>query len=246
MWNNRGQYSVDFVIAIGVFILVTTFAFYSAISAFTPHYGRFDIYGCAYRISTLLSEDAGLNLTNIRYNKTTGKYNATLSADWEVNGSINSSSEDWYDAIGKDYEINTTIKRIGLADPYRIYTSYERCNPNVLNKTKVENFFNISWWSASNRFRGQGGEELLRNLSILLTLNSTYYRYNISLRYLNGTVCKCGKSTCQIGYPIPSYGEVAKFERLVVLDREYYECLDKGSMNCLNSTSLRRLVVYVW
>jgi len=223
--DRNGQYSVDLIIAVGLFILSITTAFYYTISAFMPHYERFDTYASAYRISTLLCEDAGLNVTN-----------GQLKTDWEKNGTINSLNPDWYN------DLNTSIKRVGLSDYFRIIklnSSYERCVPNVLNRTKVENFFNESWWNDSRRFDGQSGERLWRNLSILLTLNSSLYHYNVSLISLDGK-----KVEYQIGYPIPEYGEVAKFERLVVMD-DVYNCIDSGGL-CMNETSMKRLVVYVW
>ncbi len=250
--NKEGQYSLDLVIAIGVFIITATTAFYYMISAFTPHYSRFDIYASAYRVATILSEDAGLNLTNITY-QGNNNYTALLETNWEENGTINSSVEDWYNAINYTYKVNTTIKRVGLSDYYRILkldSSYERCIPNVLNATKVKNFFNKSWWNESYRFNwndtrfGDYNERLdkfYRNLSILIGLNSSLYRFNISIRNLNGEVYEIDGVECQIGYPIPDSGEIAKFERLVVID-DIYSCLD----NCMNSTSIKRLIVYVW
>jgi hypothetical protein len=76
------------------------------------------------------------------------------------------------------------------------------------------------------------------------------YHFNVSLRYLNGSIYRLNGVECQIGYPIPKSGEIAKFERLVVVDTDIINCLDKeldkGRGDCINATSLKRLVVYVW
>jgi hypothetical protein len=200
----------------------------------------------------ILSEDSGLNITVVNVSREEAK----IEIDWEVNGTINNTIANWYDIFQAYGDLNTTITRVGLADYYLIYTlnsSYERCTPCVLNFTKVEKFFNTTWWNDSNRFNRQVGDQLWRNISRLIGLGgSSLYHFNVSLRYLNETVYTLiddngNTIECQIGYPIPKSGEVAKFERLVVIDKEVMGCLNIGGRgDCINENTIKRLVVYVW
>jgi len=266
--DSRGQYSVDYMIAVAIFITTISFAFYYMVSTFTPYQSTFDIQASAYRVAMILAEDSGLNVSNVNVSGNTVSYE--IYVDWEdKNGTINNTIADWYNlskASGQNHKLNTTIVRVGLADHYQVFTfnsSYERCTPCVLNKTKVVRFFNLSWWNDTCRFNWNNSsrfgndyslrlDKFYRNLSILIGLGGTkFYHFNISLRYLNGTVCNLiddnGNSIrCQIGYPTPKSGEIAKFERLVVIDQDVVGCLNKGRGYCINATSLKRLVVYVW
>jgi len=259
--DDKAQYSVDYLIAMSIFILTISFAFYYLVSAFTPYRSTFDVQASAYRVAMILTEDSGLNVSNVNvsgYNGISCNISCDLYVNWEENGTINNTVADWYNlckASGQNHKLNTTIVRVGLADYYRISTlnsSYERCTPCVLNFTKVENFFSITWWSDNVRFNftpnnPQDLERFYRNLSILIGLgDSRLYHFNVSLRYLNGSIYRLNGIECQIGYPIPQSGEIAKFERLVVIDKDVMSCLDNGGRDCINATSLKRLVVYVW
>jgi len=225
--RRTGQISVDLMIAMAIFTLAVTYAVYTIVSTYYIQKTDFDEVATAYRISLLLAENPGLNVS---YNSTTNTY--YLSVDWQINGTINSSSANWLNST------DTSIKRIGLADTMRIATGrsyYEMCIPCVLNKTKVENFFNESWWNVSWRFKNQSGFKLYRNLSVLMSANG--YKFHIYLTYLNGT------KIYDIGYPLPEGGSVVKFVRLVILD-DTLRWLDQG--HSLNSSSLRLLEIYVW
>jgi hypothetical protein len=116
-----------------------------------------------------------------------------------------------------------------------------------LNETKVARFFNKSWWAEPCRFNTSDDTSLYKNLSYLIGLGGTgLYHFNISLRDLNGEVVKVDGVNCTIGYPIPSSGKIAKFERLVVIDKEVVPCIDAGRGDCIDASSIKRLVVYVW
>ncbi len=250
--DSKGQYSVDFLFAVFIFAITFSYAFYYLVSAFAPHVSTFDIEASAYRVAMILTEDSGLNVT---LGKNGTNYTVELRNDWEVNGTINNTISDWYDipkALGR---LNTTIARVGLADYSRIFefkSSYEKATPCLLNETKVERFFNVSWWADPCRFNFNPNDpSQLRsfyvNLSYLIGLGgSKLYHFNISIRDLNGDVVKVGGVECEIGYPVPESGKVAKFERLVVIDKDVIGCLDGGRGDCINAGSVKRLVVYVW
>ncbi|WP_457550523.1 DUF7287 family protein [Archaeoglobus sp.] len=259
--DSKGQYSLDFMISVAIFLLTVSFALYYMLSAFAPYQSTFTIQASAYRVAMILGEDAGLNITITDINKSSGTYNASIYVNWEENGTINNSVSNWYDLVNAVGSLNTTIARVGLADYYRIITfnsSYERSTPCLLNYTKVIHFFNSSWWNDTCRFNWNNSskfgsdyysrlDKFYRNLSVLIGLGgSRIYHFNVSLRYLNGSVCTLKGIVCEIGYPIPNTGNVAKFERLVVIDREVIGCLDGGRGDCINATTLKRLVVYVW
>ncbi len=226
--NDRGQFSVDLLIAVSIFLIAITFATYYVISSFIP-YEKSNLYlqVSAYKVAMLLSEDPGLNITNISINK--GVVTAEISTNWE-----DSLSRGDY-----DYLREGNITRIGLAKESPTKSSYERCLPCCLDRVKVKVFFNKSIW------KKVWGDEYLEKISNLIGLNiSIRYKrefnrmplsFNISLRYMNGTVCKIDGVTCSIGNSIPK-NNAFKFERMVVIcDEKNYEAKD-----------LKRLVVYVW
>ena len=86
----------------------------------------------------------------------------------------------------------------------------------------------------------------------LIGLNSTirHYYYNVSLRFMNGTVVNSSIGKLWIGYPLYVKGrfipqEFGKFERIVVLDNNkkiYAPKYDPSNP----SKCFLRLVVYVW
>jgi uncharacterized protein (UPF0333 family) len=224
MLNSRGQFSVDLLIAVSIFIIAVTVAIYYMISSFTP-YEEENIYlqALAYKVAILLAEDTGLNITN-----------GNISTNWEV--ALNNGDG--------TFVKQGNVTRIGLANEAPVTSSYERSLPCCLNETKVKVFFNNSTWD-----RVVGWNDYLTNISNLIGLNlSVSYKssefsrvpmsFNISLRYMNGSVVEIDNVTCQIGKPIPTNVNVVKFERIVVIYNEskpYYEASD-----------FRRLVVCVW
>jgi uncharacterized protein (UPF0333 family) len=232
MLNNKGQFSVDLLIAVSIFMVAVAVAIYYTISSFTP-YEEENIYlqALAYKVAMLLAEDAGLNVTNIT--KSGNVVYAKISTNWEV--ALNEGNG--------TFVRQGNVTRIGLAKEAPLKSSYERCLPCCLSETKVKVFFNNSTWDYVV------GWNDLENLSSLLGLNlSIRYgfgdfsriplSFNVSLRYMNGSVVKIDNVTCQIGEPIPVNGNVVKFERIVVIydeSKPYYEASD-----------FRRLVVCVW
>ncbi len=232
MLNKTGQLSVDLLIAVSIFTIAVTVAVYCVISSFTPYEAE-NIYlqALAYKVAMLLAEDAGLNVTNIT--KSGNVVCANISTNWESALSEGNGT----------FVIQKNVTRIGLASEAELKSSYERCLPCCLSKTKVKVFFNNSTWDSV-----VGWKDYLTNISDLLGLNlSVSYKFNdfnkvpisfnISLRYMNGTVVKIDNVTCQIGESIPT-GNIVKFERIVVIYDEgkpYYGASD-----------FRRLVVCVW
>ncbi len=230
MSDQKGQLSLDLLIAVLIFTLTTVAVMYYIVSSFTP-YSSESLYlqASAYRVAMILAEDAGLNVTNITGNGST-KY-VNISTNWEValnDGNIT-------------FVKQGNVTRIGLANAAPIKSSYEVCLPCCLNKTKVEVFFNKTKW------KEVWGNAYLTNLSNLLGLNilmrykhSKFIKmnisYNISLRYMNGTVVRLGNEVCQIGEPIPTTGNIVKFERLVVI----------YNGGVYHAKDIKRLVIYVW
>ena len=232
--NSKGQMSVDLLIAVAIMVLSITMASYYVISAFVPYSSRdIDLQASAYRVAMILSEDGGLWVTG----------NQLLESDWANHVKLNPN------------ETRSCLKRIGLANTSATYLtelSYEVRIPCYLNETKVEMFFNKSLWvRVFPPKQNYPYNYTLDRLANLIGLNSSirHYYYNVSLRYMNGTVVydpKIGK--LWIGYPLYVNGEFipqefGKFERIVVIDKNYNPNVNT-SRDLIKS--LRRLVVYVW
>ncbi len=233
--NSKGQMSVDLLIAVAIMVMSITMASYYIISAFVPYSSRdIDLQASAYRVAMILSEDGGLWVSG-------AKPNLLLESDWakHIESSPNAS------------EIKSCLRRIGLANTSTTYLtelSYEVRIPCYLNETKVMLFFNRSLWEKVY------GKDWRDKLATLIGLNSTikHYCYNVSLCYMNGTVVNSKIGKLWIGYPIYTYRngkkifipqEFGKFERIVVIDRNYNPNVNT-SQDLIKS--LRRLVVYVW
>lgn len=116
---------------------------------------------------------------------------------WWSNTSTNTSGTDW------ENHLNNT-QRVGLAS----VDAANKTTPNVLNKKKVEKFANISKDNLTE-FLG-----LYRNISGY----QLEYGYNISLFYLDGGLLKINDTNITAGYPIPATQDIAKIERLVMVD----------------------------
>jgi len=202
----RGQASVDLMIAVTMLVFSIVCASYTIMTMFTPYSGKIiDLEASAYRCAMILCEDAGLWVTN---------YDNTRIL-----------TTNWYKYLSAS-DVGLHLKRIGLANSstsYLLKLSYEVRIPCYLNESKVITFFNSSIWKRC--FGSSWLSEVAKRIGI-----DPRFRYNISLRYMNGSVMKLKGEVLEIGYPLPSTS-VVKFERLVTLDK---------------NGGLRRLIVYVW
>ncbi len=239
--DSKGQMSVDLLIAVAVMVLAITTASYYVISAFAPYSGRdIDLQASAYRVAMILSEDGGLWVSG----------NNLLETDWALKVRHYPS------------EVKECLKRIGLANSsttYLIRLSYEVQIPCYLNETKVLTFFNRTLWTdlfENDKPPNYPYDYTLDRLANLIGLNSTirHYYYNISLRYMNGTVVDSSIGKLWIGYPLYVDGEFipqefGKFERIVVIDGNtsvHALRYDPNDPPANPSKYFLRLVVYVW
>ncbi len=240
--DSKGQMSVDLLIAVAVMVLAITTASYYVISAFAPYSGRdIDLQASAYRVAMILSEDGGLWVSSEKPR--------LLESDWAQK------------IIEYKYNINKIkicLKRIGLANTsttYLIKLSYEVQIPCYLNETKVLTFFNRTLWTdlfEKDKPSNYPYNYTLDKIADLIGLNSSirHYYYNVSLRYMNGTVVDSSIGKLWIGYPLYVKGEFVpkefgKFERIVVLDNNKNVSAPKYDPSDPSKCFLR-LVVYVW
>ena len=216
--SKKAQLSLDFLLAISLFLFSLALASYYAIVSFIPYQSTtYDAKVCAYRIALLLSEDSGLNVSD-----------GNLSTQWEYSP----------DPIH-------TVTRIGLAMEPPLGSSYERSVPCRLNKSKVVTFFNLSWWELN--FHSDWKAYMARLIGLnVSTEHGKSYNFIIQLVYCNGTLYSLTDNygntvVCQIGNSnsIPSSGIYEKFERLVTV-------VDTTQNYVFSPEKILRLIVYVW
>ncbi len=223
----KGQVSIDFLIAITIFVIGLVLLISQVPMLFTSlQTVSTDIQPVAYRTSMILTEDGGVYGSG-----------GEINSNWENPEGIGNYTQN-RDNI-TDYIEN--VKRIGLARSAPGWSSSEGIIPNNLSVEKIKAL--RDWGNDSTN------ESKIRNkLGLFVTYNDNplNYSYNIALKAFNESYIEStdtGSPLLEIGDQVPTSGAtVEKIERIVALS---------DATNLANTTTIAgrecaKLVVCTW
>lgn len=228
MFKDKGQVSIDFLIAISIFVIGLVLLISQVPMLFTSlQTVSTDIQPVAYRTSMILAEDGGI------YN-----LSGTLTSGWE-----DPKENDWNytENLGMpDYLEN--IKRIGLAMKRPGWSSSEESIPNNLSVEKIKA---LQEWGNDTANKSEIRNKL--GLKVTYDGNPLNYGYNISLRnFTDKPIFNNSNPLLQVGDSIPTSGAtVEKIERIVALSINNATTFDNTTVT-IAGHECAKLVVCIW
>ena len=220
MFKDKGQVSIDFLIAISIFIIGLVLLISQVPMLFTSlQTVSTDIQPVAYRTSMILAEDGGI------YNKS-----GTLTSKWET----------YWNKSGF-YYVNDT-KRIGLAKSAPGWSSSEEIIPNNLSVEKIKA---LQEWGNDTANKSEIRNKL--GLKVTYDGNPLNYGYNISLRnFTDKPIFNNSNPLLQVGDSIPTSGAtVEKIERIVALSINNATTFNNTTVP-IAGHECAKLVVCIW
>jgi hypothetical protein len=230
---DKGQVSIDFLIAITIFVIGLVLLISQVPMLFTPlQTVSTDIQPVAYRTSMILAEDGGIY-------ESVGE----IRSNWEDPAGLGNYTQN----CKKISNYHENVKRIGLARSAPGWSSSEDIIPNNLSVEKIKAL--RDWWKDGNSSKEGNSSWITNKSGLLVTYNNNplNYSYNISLEAFNGSLIKDStnnnKLLLQIGDSIPESGAtVEKIERIIAIDNTtgLTNYTKIGDANC------SKLVVCIW
>lgn len=229
MFKDKGQVSIDFLIAISIFIIGLVLLISQVPMLFTSlQTVSTDIQPVAYRTSMILAEDGGIYESG-----------GVIESNWE-----DPTGNDWNYTQNRDSipDYNESVKRIGLAVSAPGWSSSEDVIPNNLSVEKIKA---LQEWGNDTANKSEIRNKL--GLKVTYDGNPLNYGYNISLRnFTDKPIFNNSNPLLQVGDSIPTSGAtVEKIERIVALSINNATTFNNTTVP-IAGHECAKLVVCIW